>query len=87
MADTEQELELGFVNAAKTSQAARNDAVLDLGTRANYVDVGSLRTRLAAANGAYYTTARLNNMTKNDMVYALRTIDDANTINARGAGA
>ena len=32
----------------------------------------TMRTRLAALNGAYYTAARLNNMTRNDMVYALR---------------
>lgn len=38
----------------------------------NMTSVPTMRTRLAALNGAYYTTTRLNNMTYNDMVYALR---------------
>ena len=38
----------------------------------NMTSVNTMRTRLAALNGAYYTAARLNNMTRNDMVYALR---------------
>lgn len=38
----------------------------------NMTSISAMRTRLAALNGAYYTTARLNNMTRNDMVYALR---------------
>lgn len=48
-----------------------------LATSGNYDSVGAMRTRLAAVNGAYYTTARLNSMTENDMVYALRQADDA----------
>jgi hypothetical protein len=48
-----------------------------LATPANYGGVSVLRTRLAAANGAYYTAAKLNQMSEPDMVYALRTIDDA----------
>lgn len=35
--------------------------------------VGELRTALAAANGAYYTTTRLEQMTKNDMIFAAKT--------------
>lgn len=38
----------------------------------NMTSVSAMRTRLAALDGTYYTTARLNNMTRNDMVYALR---------------
>jgi hypothetical protein len=49
-------------------------------TPANYVSVGSLRSRLAAANGTYYTAAKLDQMTVNDMVFALRSIDDKTTI-------
>lgn len=35
-------------------------------------DVNSMRTQLTTLNGAYYTTARLDVMTANDMLYALR---------------
>lgn len=38
----------------------------------NMTSITAMRTRLAALNGTYYTAARLNNMTENDMVYALR---------------
>ena len=37
----------------------------------NMTSVSVMRTRLTALNGAYYTAARLNNMTKNDMTFAL----------------
>lgn len=49
-------------------------------TPANYASVTALRTRLAAINGAYYTASRLDSMTVNDMVYAVRLNDDAGTI-------
>lgn len=39
---------------------------------ANMSTISSMRTRLAAINAGYYTAARLNNMTENDMMYALR---------------
>lgn len=38
----------------------------------NYDSIYLLRTRLAALNGTYYTAARMNSMTKNDLIYALR---------------
>lgn len=34
--------------------------------------VAALKARLTALNGTSYTAARLNSMTKNDMLYALR---------------
>ena len=37
----------------------------------NMTSVNTMRTRLTALNGAYYTAARLNNMTKNDMTFSL----------------
>lgn len=42
---------------------------------AEYANLGSIagmRTRLAAIDGTYFTAARLDLMTENDMVYALR---------------
>lgn len=73
MADTEQENVLGLTDKRRT----QGQTAYPIGTEANYVDVAALRTRLAAINGAYYTTARLNEMTKNDMVFAVRSNDDA----------
>ena len=58
----------------RTTNVAGNTA--NLGTPGNYGSVVALRTRLAAINGAYFTAARLNQMSKNDMVYALRESDD-----------
>lgn len=62
-------------------------AVSDMGgsgagvsTPLNYTSVTAMRTRLAAANGTYYTSAKLDQMTTNDMIYALRMIDDKTTI-------
>ena len=39
--------------------------------------ISTLRAALTAANGAYYTSAQLDKMTRNDMIYALRTINEA----------
>jgi hypothetical protein len=44
----------------------------------NYYDnVTDMRTRLAALDGSTYTSTVLDAMTKNDMVYALRTLGDS----------
>jgi hypothetical protein len=69
---------MGFVAKNKVSLAG--DANSGVATPANYASVASMRTRLAAINGSYYTTAMLDAMTENDMVYALRTLDDSGTI-------
>ena len=66
------ERENTFVDKRRTQATATTG----LGTPANYASVDALRTRLAAADAGYYTAARLNQMTKNDLIYALRTIDD-----------
>lgn len=42
--------------------------------------IATMKTRLAAINGAYFTAARLNTMTANDMLYALRQADFPTTI-------
>lgn len=49
---------------------------------ADYNDITALRTRLAAIDAAFYTAARLNTMTYNDMVYAVRRNDSPATIKA-----
>ena len=42
--------------------------------RTNMTTVSDMRTRLAALNPSYYNTARLDAMTVNDMLYALRDV-------------
>ena len=62
-------------------------AVADMGgatsginTPTNYASVNSLRTRLAAISGTTYTSAFLDQMTVNDMIFAVRMNDDKTTI-------
>lgn len=45
-----------------------------LAENANYGSIASMRTRLTALAAGTYTTSRLNAMTTNDMVYALRLL-------------
>lgn len=42
----------------------------------NYGSVTALRTRLFAINPTSYSQVRLDKMTENDMIYALRLADD-----------
>lgn len=78
MAQNEMENTLGFADKRRGTRAGSN--ALSVGTDANFTDVAGLRTRLAAAAPATYTTARLEQMTKNDMVYALRLLDEAGSV-------
>jgi hypothetical protein len=43
----------------------------------NYASVAAMRARLTAINPTSYTTKRIDDMTKNDMEYAIRLADDA----------
>ncbi len=52
----------------------------------NYDSIAELKTRLTALAASSYTAARLNTMTKNDMVYALRTLQDAAGMRAANLG-
>jgi len=68
-------------NIAKESQAAvtgpsninGGDEVIAGYNSNNFNNVSAMRTRLAALS-AYYTTAVLNTMSFNDMVYAMRVL-------------
>jgi len=76
MADSEHEfLNTSFVDKRRTLTTPSTG--LQLSSAASLVNVSVMRTSLAAANGTYYTTAVLNQMTRNDMIYALRTINEA----------
>lgn len=76
MAEYDVEPNMGFADKRKLGRVTAVNAS-NLGTPANYASISAKRTRLAAINGAYYTTSRLNQMTENDMDYALRLADDA----------
>lgn len=70
----------GFVS--KTRAVANSAAVTGamVATPANYGSLAAIRTRLTAINGTYWTSARMDGMTLNDLTYALRTLDDAGTV-------
>ncbi len=51
-----------------------------IATPANYASISAMRSRLTTLNGSYFTAARLDAMTANDMVYALRLADDAASV-------
>lgn len=76
MANADLDNPLGFVDKRRVSTTS---AAL-VATPANFFSIGALRTRLAAFNGAYYTSARLDQMSDNDMVYALRVADEAGSL-------
>jgi len=73
MADSDIGELAGFVDKRRT----KGQLGSALATSGNYDSIGAMRTRLAAVNGTYYTTARLNQMTENDLMYALRQADDS----------
>ena len=46
----------------------------------NADNIGQMRARLAVIDAGFYTATRLNTMTMNDMVYALRVADHPTSI-------
>lgn len=48
-----------------------------LSSDASLRDIGSMRARLTAISSTTFTPARLDTMSHNDMVYAIRLADDA----------
>ncbi len=49
-------------------------------TNPDLASISSMRARLTAISSGYYTAARLNTMTYNDMVYAIRLNDNVASI-------
>ena len=47
---------------------------------ANLKDVASMKARLTAINATTYTPERLNTMTYNDLIYAIRLNDEPTSI-------
>lgn len=63
---------LGFIDKRRVP----GQSGVNVATPANYISVAAMRSRLIAINPGYYTTARLDAMTANDMTYAIRLADD-----------
>lgn len=66
---------IGLSNKAK----AANATSMGLASVANYGSVSAMRSRLTAINSTYYTASRLDRMTTNDMMYAIKLNDDSST--------
>jgi hypothetical protein len=62
----------GNVFGFNDKRNGRGAAATVLAETANLTDVAVMRARLAVLDAAYYTETRLNQMTINDMVYAIR---------------
>lgn len=77
MADSQ----IGSVDLALTfrNETQGTNAAL-VATPANYASVSALKARLTAINSTSYTTARMNQMTVNDLIYAVRLNDDPASI-------
>ena len=73
------QIDLDFVNSLKAT-ATLGGSTSGLNTPLNYSSISALDSALQTANGTYYTTARLDSMTVNDKVFALRSIQDKTTI-------
>lgn len=66
----------GITDKRKSTAASAVSGTTVLATPLNYNDITKLRARLAAINAGRYTSAYLDTLTLNDMIYALRTLDD-----------
>lgn len=72
--------DLGFVGRQRAVAGSAAVSSNPLGTPANYKDNTSLDARLTAISATTFPQARLDNMTQNDKIYALRVLDDAASI-------
>lgn len=70
MADTNKDWKVTDARVTQTSVASPDNVTGDYGS------VSVMRARLTTLNAGLYTTAKLNNMTANDMRYAIRLADD-----------
>jgi hypothetical protein len=68
------DLSLTFRNETQGTNAAL------VATPANYASIAALKARLTAISSTTWTTARMNQMTVNDLIYAVRLNDDPGTI-------
>ena len=65
----------GIVDKRRDGTSGANAAAAAFAT--NTRDVTSMRARLTAINGTTFTAQRLDQMTTNDMLHAIRLADEA----------
>lgn len=70
-----------FVNKAKaTAGSVTGTGAGALTTPANYDTNAAMDARLIAIDSVTFTQARLDSMTDNDKIFAIRTLDDPGTL-------
>lgn len=70
-------LDVGNRQKIVDKRMGRGTAATVLTSDANTKDITAMRARLTAISATTNTAARLNAMTENDMLYAIRLNDDA----------
>lgn len=73
------EVPMNFIDKTKATSKSVASSGASVATPANYASQTAIDARLTAIS-ALYTAARLNSMTLNDKVYAIRLADDAGTL-------
>lgn len=70
----------GFVDKQRSTSKSAAKSNGSVATPANYDNIAALDARLTAISATTYTQARLDTMSLNDKVYAVRLADDPNTL-------
>jgi len=73
-------LDLSFTYANRVNAIGNSGGFIS--SAANYFSINGLRNRLQAFDPFTYTNSVLDTMCVNDMVFALRNIDDPSTISS-----
>lgn len=71
--------DIDFVNSLRAT-ATQGGSGSNLTVVGDYGSCFALDTKLAALNGAYYTTAKLDSMSLNDKIFSLRNMQDPTSI-------
>jgi hypothetical protein len=72
-------IDLDFVNSRRAAPDMGGSGS-NLNVAGDYASITALDTKLLALNPTYYTQARLDSMTTNDKVFAMRNMQDATSI-------
>lgn len=70
-------LDIGNRQRVVDKRQGRGTTTNPVTSDASMKDITAMRARLTAINATTFTAARLNTMTENDMLYAIRMNDDA----------
>lgn len=69
-------LDVGNRQKVVDKRTGRGTSTNPVTSDASLKDITAMRARLTAINAGYYTSARLDKLTKNDMLMAIRLNDD-----------